>query len=104
MAGILYPERRFHLEGRCHKFQNPSMNFKMLVVTQITWRSFGIVIFFTPPKPSFSWFFAYSPSKSSWKASVVPPCSKHEIPFLYWTRSQETPHFRVSREVCHHQS
>lgn len=73
--------KKFHSEEICHKFQNPSVNFKMRVVAMITQRSSGIVIFFHTTE-SFSWFFSsYRLSKSSWKTSVVPPRSKHEVQF-----------------------
>lgn len=45
-AGIPYAKSKFSLEGIHHKFQNPSADFKMMVVILITQRSFGIVIFF----------------------------------------------------------
>ena len=72
-------------------------------VILITEWSFGRVIFLHAVK-AFSWFFSYSVSKSSWKASGAPPNSKHEIPLPSWTRGWEPPPFGVSREDCHHQS
>lgn len=79
-------------------------SFKILLWILKWWKwSFGSVIFLHAIK-AFSWFFSYSLSKSSWKASGAPPNSKHEIPLPSWTRGWEPPHFAVSREVCHHQS
>lgn len=45
-AGILYTKSKFSLEGICHKFPDPSVDFEMTVAISITRRSFGRVILF----------------------------------------------------------
>ena len=75
---ILYSKCKSSLEGICHKFQNPSMDFQMMVVILITQRSYGRVIFFHTTKP-FSWFFSYSQSKSSWRPLGLHPTAKMRL-------------------------
>ena len=75
---ILYSKCKSSLEGICHKFQNPSMDFQIMVVILITQRSYGRVIFFHTTKP-FSWFFSYSQSKSSWRPLGLHPTAKMRL-------------------------
>lgn len=48
------------------------MDFQITVVILIAPRPFGIILFFHTPE-GFPWFFSYSLSKSSWKASMLHP-------------------------------
>lgn len=69
----------------------------MTVVILITQRSFGMSMSFHTTE-GFSWFFSYSLSKSSWKASMAPPNSRQEMPFLSCAKGP-----RMSSGGGHHQ-
>ena len=99
---ILNAKSKSSLEGICHKFQNPSMDFQMMVVTLITHRLYERVIFFHTTKP-FSWFFSYSQSKGSWRPLGLQPTAKMR-PHSHLGQGLRTTPLGVGREVCHHQS
>lgn len=60
----------------------------MTAAVLITQRSFGSIMFFHTRETA-SWFFPYSLSESSWKTSMAPPNSKHEMAVPSWTRGPE---------------
>lgn len=61
----------------------------MTVVTLITQRSFGIIVFFHTTQAFSGFFSPYGLSQGSWKASMAPSNSKHDTALTSWTRGRE---------------